>query len=469
MRTAHGTARCPPSFNRVVEIGAAGTERRQTTVRMPVRHRHADDEDDDARVDGQFLVGARDPPPAASPPRSAPCALPAGTRCPPPPAPSLRSGFAVRPRARAAQGARDPLGARRRPRAVFQQMLIEALVLAAAGGAVGLLLARACLRAGATLLADQVPRADEISIDARVAALRRRRVDPDRHSRRRDAGAPRRPHRSQRRAEGRRAQRQRRRRPHAAAADRLRSGAVGRAADGRRRDAAQPAGAAPRRRRVRSAQRADDAGRAAGDAVQDAGADAARSSTARCSACARCPASRPRRWSTICRRRAARVQPIVLEGRAELLSRDQPTVAVRKIAPGYLRDDADSAGAGPRRRRRATSTCCSSAAARPSCCGATRIRSAAASRCRSSRRPIVKQVVGIVGDVKQGELSDAPMPTVYEYTRELPLARRSTLVAAHARCRRRRSRRPRPASCTRSIRSSRSRTSGRWRRCWTRR
>ena len=33
------------------------------------------------------------------------------------------------------------------------------------------------------------------------------------------------------------------------------------------------------------------------------------------------------------------VQPIVLEGRPELLPRDQPTVEVRKITPGYLRVD----------------------------------------------------------------------------------------------------------------------------------
>src|SRR4029077_10957593 len=30
-------------------------------------------------------------------------------------------------------------------------------------------------------------------------------------------------------------------------------------------------------------------------------------------------------------------QPIVVDGRAELLPKDQPTVAVRKITPGYLR------------------------------------------------------------------------------------------------------------------------------------
>ena len=59
---------------------------------------------------------------------------------------------------------------------MFQQLLVEALVLALAGGAAGLLLARASLAAGATLLADQLPRADEISIDGRVLLFVARRV-----------------------------------------------------------------------------------------------------------------------------------------------------------------------------------------------------------------------------------------------------------------------------------------------------
>ncbi len=50
----------------------------------------------------------------------------------------------------------------------FQQLLVEALLLAAAGGALGLLLAHAVLTAASTLLASQVPRAEEISIDGRV-------------------------------------------------------------------------------------------------------------------------------------------------------------------------------------------------------------------------------------------------------------------------------------------------------------
>jgi predicted permease len=51
---------------------------------------------------------------------------------------------------------------------VFRQLLTEALLLAAAGGALGLLLAYATLTSASTLLADQVPRAEEISIDGRV-------------------------------------------------------------------------------------------------------------------------------------------------------------------------------------------------------------------------------------------------------------------------------------------------------------
>ena len=133
------------------------------------------------------------------------------------------------------------------------------------------------------------------------------------------------------------------------------------------------------------------------------------SSTPRCSACARCPASRPRRRSTTCRRRAARCSRSSIEGQAELLPRDQPTVAVRKITPGYLQRDADSAAARPRRRRHRRRGDARQPSAAASCCGETSIRSDGASRCRFSRRPSSKQVIGIVGDVKQGELSEPPM------------------------------------------------------------
>src|SRR5688500_8271498 len=51
---------------------------------------------------------------------------------------------------------------------VVQQLLTEALLLAGAGGTLGLLLAYATLTSVTTLLAGQVPRAEDISIDARV-------------------------------------------------------------------------------------------------------------------------------------------------------------------------------------------------------------------------------------------------------------------------------------------------------------
>ena len=51
---------------------------------------------------------------------------------------------------------------------VFQQLMTEALLLASAGGALGLLLAYGTLTSASTLLASQVPRAEEISIDGRV-------------------------------------------------------------------------------------------------------------------------------------------------------------------------------------------------------------------------------------------------------------------------------------------------------------
>jgi predicted permease len=51
---------------------------------------------------------------------------------------------------------------------VFQQLLTEALLLAGAGGALGLMLAYGTLTSASTLLASQVPRAEEISIDGPV-------------------------------------------------------------------------------------------------------------------------------------------------------------------------------------------------------------------------------------------------------------------------------------------------------------
>ena len=61
---------------------------------------------------------------------------------------------------------RAALGAGRRR--VFQHLMTESLVLSLAGGALGLLLARAAIGGVASLLANQIPRAEEISVDTRV-------------------------------------------------------------------------------------------------------------------------------------------------------------------------------------------------------------------------------------------------------------------------------------------------------------
>ena len=89
---------------------------------------------------------------------------------------------------------------------VFQQLLTEAALLAGAGGALGLLLAYATLISAATLLAGQVPRADEILDRCPRAPVRDRGVDAHRRARRDAARHARRPHRRQRHAQGRRAQ-----------------------------------------------------------------------------------------------------------------------------------------------------------------------------------------------------------------------------------------------------------------------
>ncbi len=112
-----------------------------------------------------------------------------------------------------------------------------------------------------------------------------------------------------------------------------------------------------------------------------------------------------------------------------------------------------------------TPTCCSSAAVRRSCCGVTAIRSRRVTLPLQSRTQF-RTVVGIVGDVKQDSLADAAPPTVYWYSRDrdwagMTLAMRTAGDADLGR-RRCGGRRPRPRR-----RAAGRRTSGRWRRSST--
>jgi putative ABC transport system permease protein len=310
---------------------------------------------------------------------------------------------------------RSALGAGRAR--VFQQLLIEAVVLAMAGGAAGLLFARASLTAGATLLANQVPRADEISIDARVLlfvvaaslltailagalpAIRAGRSDLN---------------------------------------DALKEG--GRSEGG-------TVGIRTRRLLI-VCEVALSVVLLMGAGVMlrslaalrnvDAGFDPRNVLTLRVTL----PQTRyttPAQISTffdtaLQRLRAlpgvqaagaiddlpaqgGSVQPLVIEGQTELLPRDQPTVEVRKITPGYLR----AMGIPVLRGRDVADSdvevlLVSRAAAKLLWGDADPVGRHATLPLQS--KTVSKEVIGIVGDVKQGELSAAAAPTVYEYTRE---------------------------------------------------
>jgi predicted permease len=323
---------------------------------------------------------------------------------------------------------RSALGAGRAR--VFQQLLIEALVLATGGGLAGLLLARASLTAGATLLSNQVPRADEISIDARVLLF-------------------------------------------VAAASMLAAvlaGALPAVQAGRSdlNDALKEGGRSDAgavgvrtRRLLIVCEVALSVVLLMGAGVMlrsllalrhvDAGFDPRNVLTLRVSlpeARYETPAQRTAFFDTALQqlralpgvqavgaiddlpvRGGGSVQPIVLEGHAELLPRDQPTVEVRKITPGYLRamnitvlrgrDVADSD---------VEVMLVSRAAVKLLWGDADPIGRRVTLPLQS--KTIAKDVVGIVNDVKQGELSQAAAATVYEYTREHDWSSLSLVVRA---------------------------------------
>ena len=110
-------------------------------------------------------------------------------------------------------------------------------------------------------------------------------------------------------------------------------------------------------------------------------------------------------------------QPIVVDGHAELLPRDQPTVAVRKITPGYLH-----AMRVPLLRGRNFTgddvhvMLVSRAAAKLLWGDVDPIGRQA--RLPLESKTIVQTVVGVVGDIRENGLAENPVATVYEYTRE---------------------------------------------------
>jgi predicted permease len=299
---------------------------------------------------------------------------------------------------------------------VFQQLLVEALLLAFAGGALGLLLAQETLAAAVVLLADQLPRAEEISIDGRVLlfvagasiltgilagalpAVRAGRTDLN---------------------------------------DSLKEGGRHEGSAGIRTrrllivcevglSLVLLMGAAVMLRSLASLRDID------------AGFDPRNVLTMHVSLPETryaAPAQTTAFFMTALQRIRAlpgvqavgaiddlpllggSVQPIVLEGRAELLPKDQPTVEVRKITPGYLRAMAIPVLQG----RDVTDTdrevlLVSRSAAKLLWGDEDPIGRRISLPLQS--RTLLKEVIGIIGDVKQGQLAEASAPTVYEYTRE---------------------------------------------------
>jgi putative ABC transport system permease protein len=299
---------------------------------------------------------------------------------------------------------------------VFQQLLIEALVLACAGGAAGVLLAYSSLRAFAAMLADQVPRADEITMDLRVLAFALAASILTGLL----AGAL--PAFRAGRSE---------------LTDALKEGERGDSALGIRT-----------RRLLVVCEVALSVVLLMGAAVMlrslvalrtvDAGFDSQGVLTMRVSlADTRYPkpAQRTAFFDTALERLRAlpgvtaagaiddlplmggSVQPIVVEGRPELLPRDQPTVQVRALTPGYLRAMSIPVVRGRDVEPGDVEVLLVSRGAAKLLWGdgdpiGQRVTLPLVSR------TLARQVVGIVADVKQDGVTERAQPTVYSYTRE---------------------------------------------------
>jgi putative ABC transport system permease protein len=107
----------------------------------------------------------------------------------------------------------------------------------------------------------------------------------------------------------------------------------------------------------------------------------------------------------------------VLEGQAERLPKDQPTVEVRKITPGYLRAMRIPVLRGRDVTGQDTEAVLVSRRAAKLLWGDADPIGRRISLPLQSRT-LMKEVVGLVGDVKQGEISGEMSSTVYEYSRE---------------------------------------------------
>ena len=310
---------------------------------------------------------------------------------------------------------------------VFQQFLVEALVLASIGALGGLLLAQAGLETAATLFGNQFPRADETSIDQRVLlfligvsvvagliagtlpALRAGRTDPSgmlKEGSHADGGLGIRTRRLLLMCEV------------AlslvllmAAGVMLRSLAAVQRID---------AGFDPRN--VLTMQVALPRSRYQTAAQSSAFFD---TSLARIRALPGVEAAGT--IDSLPVMGGGSVQAVVLEGNTEALPRDQPTAAIRKISPGYLK-----AMRIPLLRGRDVDASddevvlVSRSAARLLWGDADPLGRRVTLPLQSTTA--LKRVVGIVGDVKQGELFDDTMPTVYEYVREREMRGLSIVV-----------------------------------------
>jgi putative ABC transport system permease protein len=309
---------------------------------------------------------------------------------------------------------------------VFQQLVVEALVLALAGGAAGLVLAHLGLDAGASLLSGQVPRADQISIDARVLAFALGAslltgllagVLPALRAGRTDLTEP------------------------------LKEGGRGDGAIGIRTRRALVVcevalsvvllmGAAVMLRTLRALQTVDVGFDGRSVLTMNVSLPVTRYQTA---------AQRTAFFDGALERIRAlpgvtaagaiddlplsggSVQPIVVQGRPELLPREQPTVQVRAMTPGYL----EAMGIPVLRGRDVTARdvdvmLVSRSAARLLWGDADPIGQRVTLPLVS--RTQTREVIGIVGDVKQDSVSEAALPSVYNYTRERDIAGLSLVV-----------------------------------------